>query len=368
MSLVLDVGGTKFETTRMTIERSSYLTGKIDSDEAHSKEYFIDRDPETFALLLRLMRQMPLVAGLLPHDREKFAVLLAEADFFGFDALLDHVKARAFYHLRALHQEYPRRSFLPAEHATTTDAALRKAMMQEATNKRLEAWQEVQALFRNKDEQFGSHRFDVLHGSIADALASELLPGAYFAAPKQSVRILQLLPVEATTWFLIGDAHDDRATVVQGAHYPDPDEMKPMRQIIQHPNLVRRVACHALCETVDGTSAFRGKQWMEPMVYVGPDDMDEWMNHQPGDRYIVSRDNTLGDPSCSKQTGGAHVRTMRASEYLKLVQEKVSWGAGAYSSSVPDFWTHLHVADEPPNECAFLRSDLVHFADSGQLL
>ena len=29
--------------------------------------------------------------------------------------------------------------------------------------------------------------------------------------------------------------------------------------------------------------------------------------------------------SCSKQTVGAHVRTMRASEYLKVVQEKVSW-------------------------------------------
>ena len=46
------------------------------------EEVFLDRDPEIFAQLLRLMRQHPHVAGLLPHEPRLCASLIAEADFF----------------------------------------------------------------------------------------------------------------------------------------------------------------------------------------------------------------------------------------------------------------------------------------------
>lgn len=354
----LNVGGTAFSTTKQTVDRCSYMRGLVDSsawdaDDDHVAEFFVDRDPEIFASLLRLMRQVPLLAGLLPSDREKFAALLAEADFFGFDAFLEHVKARAFYHTAELAEEAPIdwRHFIQDQSTYEAAGSEEKLAMKRAAFKTYRARrQEVAQYFADKDEAYGSQRFDVLHGSIGDALASGILPTAYFAPPKHSIRILQLLPVEATTWFLIGDAHDDTATITEGARYPDDDTMKHLRDIVQRPFLVRRVACHALMERE------QNKQWTEPMLYIGADDMEEWMNHQPSfDGVISSRDMTMTDPACPKETGGSHVRTMLASKYMEHVREMYHKNARRDSSA---FWTHLLVAPQPPAECDIRRSDL----------
>lgn len=277
--VVLDVGGTKFPTTRATLERSTYLAGMIDSsvwdaDQDHTEEIFIDRDPEIFASLLRLMRQVPLVAGLLPHDREKFAVLLAEADFFGFDLLLDHVKAKAFYNARDEQEE--KREEVPswvAQRPEGYDAATdmeQREMRKQALIRHREAHKVVSTAFETKDEEYGSRRFSVLFGSIGDALGSGMLPSAYFSPPEPTTRVVQILPVEATTWFLIGDAYDDRATVVEGARFENgqSDHMKAMREIVQCPAMVRRVACHALMENE------KRKQWLEPMLYLEAEDLE----------------------------------------------------------------------------------------------
>lgn len=128
--VLIDVGGTQLSTTLSTIERSSYLLGMVDlssweqdpgappsetralpgsmrsrptpiaaaSRTGHSATIFLDRDPEIFGQLLRLMRQAPHVAGLLPEDPRLCASLIAEADFFGYGALIDHVKVRAHHH------------------------------------------------------------------------------------------------------------------------------------------------------------------------------------------------------------------------------------------------------------------------------
>ena len=45
------------------------------------------------------MRSGPVVGGLLPRsDPALCAAIIAEADFFGVEALLQHVKARAWRH------------------------------------------------------------------------------------------------------------------------------------------------------------------------------------------------------------------------------------------------------------------------------
>ena len=359
--VVLDVGGAKFPTTRSTVERSSFLMGLIDASawdaaEERTEEIFIDRDPEIFALLLRLMRQVPLMAGLLPHDREKFALLLAEADFFGFDVLLDHVKARAFYHTRDVAEDLlPYSTFLPDNYTAATWAE-RIAMRNTALEACSLRHKQIRKAFNNKDEAYGCCGFDKLHGSISDALGSGVLPAAYFKRnyPDPTTRIVQLLPVQATTWFLIGDAQDDHATVVVGARFPDQDDaMKPMREIIQRPAIVRRVACHALMENE------QRKQWIEPMIYLEPDDLEEWMNDQPHDGSVVSRDNTMGDSTCLTQTGGSHVRTMRAHTYLE--HAKTMYGCGGLrrfpAMGGAKWWTHLLVAEQKPDEFGVSRSD-----------
>ena len=95
---MIDVGGTKITTTVQTIQRSSYLSGMVDLE--HSEGIFIDRDPEIFGKVLRLMRQYPHVAGLLPRDPQMCASLIAEADFLGYDELLSHVKVKTYYNTR----------------------------------------------------------------------------------------------------------------------------------------------------------------------------------------------------------------------------------------------------------------------------
>lgn len=47
------------------------------------------------------------------------------------------------------------------------------------------------------------------------------------------------------------------------------DQMLPMREMVERPGLVRRVACHALLEDE------RSERWIEPMVYVHADDQEE---------------------------------------------------------------------------------------------
>ena len=368
--VILNVGGTTFHTTKQSVERSTYLAGLIDTsawdaDADHVAELFVDRDPEVFALLLRLMRTVPLVAGLLPHDKERFAALLAEADFFGFDAMLEHVKGKSFYNVRSFEAEDRTQvgsiydSDIRAAHTAATAEERREAILAarvKARDKRVA----LQTTFSLKDEAYGSRRFDVLHGSIGDALASGLLPNAYLSPPKQAVRILQLLPVEATTWFLIGDAQDDYATVVQGARSGPgggDDKMKPMKEIVERPFIVRRVACHALLENE------QGKQWMEPMLYVGADDLQEWMNHQPFDGDIVSRDNTMNDPACTVQTGGLHLRTMLASKYMELAKQmhlahNYNGAPELFDQLSGDWWTHLLVAELPPAEIPCTRTDI----------
>ena len=98
--VVVNVGGTRFETTVSTLSRCSTLAGMVEvleEEPEHAPELFLDRDPKIFEVLLRLMRPPFVFAGLLPADNlELCAAMIAEADFVGFDPLLTHVKATSF--------------------------------------------------------------------------------------------------------------------------------------------------------------------------------------------------------------------------------------------------------------------------------
>ena len=226
--VVIDVGGTKFTTTVSTISHSSYLAGMVDlaawdSNPTHSAEIFLDRDPDIFASLLRLMRQMPRVIGLIPRDPFICASLIAEADFFGVDALLQHVKVKAYYNSRRVGEDRPE-----MDH----ESRRREGEDPEAWRERRKlAWEvyrnacrRVRKAFQRKDEAYAVERFDAVYGSVSDALEDDVLP-KYFLEPKPlraapEKRVVQLLPADATSWFLVGDIFDARYGYVEPQHTP----------------------------------------------------------------------------------------------------------------------------------------------------
>ena len=389
--IVLNVGGTRFTTTIGTVERSQYLNGMIETqadswDEdigGDIPEIFVDRDPTLFQHLLRLMRQLPVVA-LPMDDLGLVASLLAEADFFGVEGLLAPVKARAFYNTRVSVDDLePFAGFHSAPSRAAGEAAAEAAAaaganadaigtargeamrrwFEEALEAHLEANRIVNAAFSTRDEEYDTRRFDAVHGSVAEALASGVLPRFYFdAKPSLSAapKILQLQPIEATTWFLIGDLYDSRYMNMTGIHVPPGDSivnvdapLLRMDQVMRQPGLVRRVACFALLENSDGA------RWMEPMVHVAPEDQEWWLNDQPGDvrGAITSRFSELTGRPARLESSGLHSvgqRTMIASDWVrKAVVER--YGPPWASICEHDYWTQILVAETPPPEVRFSR-------------
>ena len=350
--VVIDVGGTKITTTVATIERSSYLSGMIDcscweSDPEHVAEVFIDRDPEIFSMLLRLMRQTPHIAGLLPTDPRACASLIAEADFFGFEALLAHVKTFAYYNSREAKEDYPVFDLdIITTRAEETEADFR-LRRREGRNAHSAACRAIDKLFANRDAAHAQAGFDKIYGSIGDALSKGVLP-AYFINGKPPkvkpfTKILQLMPVDETTWFLVGDTCDRRAD-------PEPDEdpdgsreMLPLVTVFSQPALVRRVSCYALVENETG------KRWVEAMIHVAIEDQQAWISGRPfQEAYLgVTVEGTL--PNYTENVGQ---RTVLASYWVaNYVNANRLWGVNE-----DDVWSHVLVADTPPEQYGFQKS------------
>lgn len=354
----IDVGGTTFTTTVSTIERSTYLAGMIDlatweKNPQSTATIFLDRDPEIFSLLLRLMRQFPHVVGLVPHDPRTCASVLAEADYFGFEALLLHVKTTAYYNSREPRMDYPVFA-IPRRLPEETYAQFKPRLIA-ARQAHIAAKDAIDEKFRNKDEAHAVERFDSVYGSIFDALTSGVLP-KYFIEPKPlkpppKKRIVQLLPVDATTWFLVGDTYDTK----YGALDDDYSQMIPMAEVLDQPGFVRRVACYALVE--DET----GERWSEPMVHLTTVDQEEWLSSRPGDGQGIIFGATIEPGSFNNITGGAARRTMLASDWL----ERGVYNRQGHEDFIAcdDYWTHLLVAEEPPEELFFSRAE--HRRDYG---
>lgn len=72
---------------------SSYFSRIFSAEWAEEEsEIFLDRDAEPFSILLLCMRSMS--ASLLPTDDRMFKRVLLEAEYFGVDWLITHVKLK----------------------------------------------------------------------------------------------------------------------------------------------------------------------------------------------------------------------------------------------------------------------------------
>eukprot|EP00088_Acartia_fossae_P062006 TRINITY_DN7462_c0_g1_i9.p1 TRINITY_DN7462_c0_g1~~TRINITY_DN7462_c0_g1_i9.p1 ORF type:complete len:166 (-),score=32.07 TRINITY_DN7462_c0_g1_i9:341-838(-) len=99
--IVLNVGGTRFETTRATLvsQPDSMLAKMFDPDSplvpAKPKDdaYFLDRDPETFKVILSFLR-----SGQISKSCHNISdLLLHEAQFFqlpGLEAKIQEIQAK----------------------------------------------------------------------------------------------------------------------------------------------------------------------------------------------------------------------------------------------------------------------------------
>ena len=443
--VILNVSGTKFETTVDTLRQCSTLVSLVDvasweADPTHCPELFLDRDPKIFERLLRFMRPPHVFAGQMPRDDPLLAAaLIAEADFVGFEALLEHVKARAFRNSRLLVDKADSFSTVNGDPPYATmeewlrhfrrgrpgmfnhprlnwyDRTENEGKLQEHIQMlRSEGIEHGRQMYRllNWEDQMGDSatlpwhlnvitmyeifggfqnavnaacrrlpfrltdaeaamEFDHQFGSISEGLNAEVLPTRYFEAVakprvKEAASIVQLIPTQASTYFLIGHAWDNR--YVSERRPPteeddEEDEMLPMDRWIQEPALVRRVECYALMEAKYVDEPTRTpKRWMEPVLHLTIDDQTSLIN-QNAYRSPMYRYATMGVPSLALYNdGGAAERTLPASRYLALMI--------ANSSIIPEnfdrdtgmnsLWTHVLVSDSPPAEVGFSRRVVDH--------
>ena len=339
--VIIDVGGTKLTTTTTTIMRSSYLAGMIDldawsSDADHCAEIFLDRDPEIFAQLLRLMRQQPHIAGLLPSDPQQCASVITEADFFGFEGLLTHVKVQTYFNSREPKDDHPK----------YINPAVNGLSLPERRERRIGAMRQhnrecaqIDALFEANDEAHALSRFDAVYGDVGAALRSGVLP-SYFLdrkppKPQPVKKLLQVMPVDATTWFLVGLVDDPK----YGYNPDDLTRMHKMELVVLQPGRVRRVACQALVEDE------KGHRWLEPMVNLSATDLEELMNDEQlnFEDGLWYGNNIVVDTGLTSFTGGPARRTILASDWMEMVP----------SMPLDKLWTHLLMAETPPREFGF---------------
>jgi hypothetical protein len=99
--VVLDVGGTRFVSSKSTLESSSsYFESLLARWDEHADEpLFIDADADAVKYLLSYMRLGSLT--LPKQDEELCARVLLHAEYLGMDRLLADVKAKAWANMRA---------------------------------------------------------------------------------------------------------------------------------------------------------------------------------------------------------------------------------------------------------------------------
>ena len=344
----------------------------------------------------------PVFGGQLPKDDMALcAALLAEADFFGVEALLQHVKVRAF-----------RNSCLPSENpsqwkdakycrpasveewlcavlelclgasndpfSTTVKQNLAAAGVQHVWQlhrlERLSAieWMHIGLTAPSVaicvdacraieyDELDAVRAFDDEHQSIVNALDSGFLPRSYFERPMPKAEdhaptIVQLLPLETTTYFLVGDMFDNR--YVNSTRPPTSaddgvDVMQPMQSWVHEPAMVRRVACYALMERTCQSDG-RSKRWIEPVLHLATTDQETMMNqHNAG---TIHRHTALKDPThIASGLSGSGERTLPASCFIDVLFSSPSMLNARVRKS--ELWTHLLVSPISPPECGFSRA------------
>ena len=217
--IVVEVGGERFVTTVDTLSMNSeYFRSKFehwDHNIEEQPELFLDRDPDTFRILLTCMRQRK---PLLPeHDKGLFKRTICDAEYLGLNWLVDAVKAEV------------------VDHSTEEN---REAMLRNYNSSRL---QEDDApdtpkpdLLHGYSNEVKARMFDQTFQSFDFAFEHGFLPAQFFASVKKTVKVKQLIPAP------------DRATAV---FYKDGQAEQ-----------ARPVVCLALVES------WRGDTHIEPIV------------------------------------------------------------------------------------------------------
>ena len=98
--VIVNVGGKLFPTFRSTLTmKSTYfekrLSGRF-SDDAGDSEIIVDRDHESFGIILSYLRSGKLS---VPSDQLTLRLVLIEAEFYGIDELVDTVRDKCYCNL-----------------------------------------------------------------------------------------------------------------------------------------------------------------------------------------------------------------------------------------------------------------------------
>ena len=124
----LEIGDKIFKTTWDVLRGSTYFTSMRDRW-SHGCPSFVDRDPTGFAQLLRYLRQGVPSASLPRDDVALFTSVCLEAEFFGVDGLLRHIKARVARNLKpSLDDDARAVAFFDETHGSIS-AALEKGLL-----------------------------------------------------------------------------------------------------------------------------------------------------------------------------------------------------------------------------------------------
>ena len=101
--VTLHVGGETFVTCRATLEpASSYFARRFSAEWSSgvpSEDCFLDRDADSFRVLLSFMRCGHV--SVLPRDPALFSRVLLDAEYFGIDSLIEQVKVKVQRHLHS---------------------------------------------------------------------------------------------------------------------------------------------------------------------------------------------------------------------------------------------------------------------------
>jgi hypothetical protein len=91
--VVLNIGGTKFYSTRATLENSQFFSAMLDTrSKTHYKlEFFVDRDGTHFRHILNYLRDKT-VPDLYPSERKQ---LLVEARYYNITGLVRELEAQS---------------------------------------------------------------------------------------------------------------------------------------------------------------------------------------------------------------------------------------------------------------------------------
>ena len=170
--VTLHVGGETFVTCRATLEpASSYFARRFSAEWSSgvpSEDCFLDRDADSFRVLLSFMRCGHV--SVLPRDPALFSRVLLDAEYFGIDSLIEQVKVKVQRHL---HSKYVHTRF--GQVALSGDE------------------------LASVEARWTAAAFDEEHGGLREALDTPWLVDRFFAPkPPPCAKIVQLLPALKT--------------------------------------------------------------------------------------------------------------------------------------------------------------------------